>query len=68
MPKKVKLVLKTKTYTIVLDALDEGVNWGINRWLKYSTITLNPHERETLTDKLVTELTNALDAVVDLDA
>ena len=57
----VKRQLKLKLYTVISRAVNEGVNYGVNRAFKYS----DTPNHESLVEHIEREVMNSLDEVIE---
>lgn len=57
--------LRMNAWSIVSEAVEVGISWGLYRAHEHSTQELNDDERERLTEHLEREIMNALSEVVD---
>ena len=63
-----KRKLKPRTYSIVSDAVETGIGFGINRWQKYRIVQeLEQPDLDALREQLAHEITLALEEVINFD-
>ena len=60
-----KRSLKIRAYTIVADAIERGIEVGINRAYKHSDERLSDADREKLLDHVSRAIMAQLDEVID---
>lgn len=60
-----KRSLKIRAYTIVADAIERGIEVGINRAYKHSDETLSASQRAQIVDHVARATMEMLDEVID---
>lgn len=62
-----KRTLKVSTYTIVSDAVERGIDAGINRAYKHSDERVSEAQREQIRDHVARAIMDQLSDVIDWD-